>query len=237
MDTSTATGGIAALDGHTVRAVIHTTSGHTHARRLMGAVDATLTLAGMTMSDVDAFAVTTGPGSFTGLRIGIGAVKGFALATGRPVAAVSTLDALACQFPPFEGTVCPLLDARKGQVYTALYACGKGENWEQTRPACVIDPAVWLKRLELPCLFVGDGLHVYRPLIEAVFNGGARLAPANLNTPNACVVGWIGMEDLERGNGVDVAQLSPDYIRKSDAEIKLQKGLVGSAATGMAGSG
>jgi tRNA threonylcarbamoyladenosine biosynthesis protein TsaB len=232
VDTSTATGGIAVLDGHTVRAVIHTTSGHTHARRLMATVDAALTLAGMTMDDIDAFAVTTGPGSFTGLRIGIGAVKGFALARSRPVAAVSTLDVLARQFPPFDGKVCPVLDARKGQVYTALYECGDGENWAQIRPPCVIDPAIWLKELEGPCLFVGDGLNTYRPLVEAAFTGTARCAPAHLNTPNACVVGWIAKRDLEAGNGVDVARLSPDYIRKSDAEIKLEKGLVGSTQSG-----
>lgn len=225
VDTSTQTEGVAALDGDTVRAVIHTTNTQTHARRLMSTVDATLKMAGMGINDFDGFAVTTGPGSFTGLRIGIGAVKGFALATDKPVVGVSTLEALAGGVPGFRGRVCPVLDARKGQIYTALYEC-RGEDREVIEPACVADPEQWLSRIDPPCLFVGDGLHAYKGFIEETRGPEPQYAPACFNTLNACVVGQIGRREFERGNTVQVDRLTPLYIRKSDAEIKLEKAMV-----------
>ena len=223
VDTSTDTEGVAVLDGETVRAAIHTTNPKTHARRLMATVDATLTLAGMTLKDFDGFAVTTGPGSFTGLRIGISAVKGFALAMAKPVAGVSTLEALARQFPGFSGKICPLLDARKGQIYTALYQSRGGNQWRMVKSACVVDPEAWLDELDLPCLFVGDGLHSYRDLIEERFGGEVQFAPPCFNILNACVVGQIGIQEIGLGNAVEVGRLTPYYIRKSDAEMKLEK--------------
>jgi tRNA threonylcarbamoyladenosine biosynthesis protein TsaB len=226
IDTSTQTGGVAVLEGETTRAAVHTTSPKTHAGRLMAAVDATLKMADTTMDDIDGFAVTTGPGSFTGLRIGIGAVKGFALATGKPVAGVSTLDVLAHQLSVFSGRICPLLDARKGQIYTALYrSTGTGE-WKAIEEPCVADPGEWLKRVDPPCLFAGDGLNQYKGLVERTYGMEARFAPAPLNSLHAGVVGWLGMRQIEGGKATDAARISPCYVRKSDAEIKLEKGLL-----------
>jgi len=234
VDTSTPTEGVAALDGETARAVIHTTSAQTHARRLMSTVDSALTMAGMTIEDCDGFAVTVGPGSFTGLRIGISAVKGFALATNKPVVGVSTLEALAAGIPGLSGRICPLLDARKGQVYAALYQCG-GEGLEVIEPPRVVDPEMWLRRVDGPCLFVGDGVGAYRHLIEERVVSGARFAPPCFHAPNACVVGRIGIREFERGNTVPVDRLTPLYIRKSDAEIKLEKGMVAPPRDGSLG--
>ena len=230
VDTSTHTEGVAALDGDTVRAVIHTTGPKTHAKRLMTTVDTVLKLADMTLDDFDGFAVTTGPGSFTGLRIGISAVKGFAVATAKPVAGVSTLEALARQFPGFPGKICPVLDARKGQIYSALYRFGEKGDRRVLKSPCVVDPETWLQAVDPPCLFVGDGLLVYRDLVVEKLGDAAQFAPPCLNSLNACVIGQMGMKEIALGNAVDVNRLSPQYIRKSDAEIKLEKAQVGASS-------
>jgi tRNA threonylcarbamoyladenosine biosynthesis protein TsaB len=183
-------------------------------------------MAHLDLRELDGFAVTRGPGSFTGLRIGISTVKGLALATGKPVAGVSTLDALAYQFPSFPDYVCPLLDARKGEVYTALYKCIPHMTWEKVADDRAIGPREWLMQIEGACLFVGDGATLYKNLVKEIIGEQARFAPPYLNTVRASVVAHIGMEQIERGEVGDVAFLVPHYIRKSDAEIKLDKGKV-----------
>ncbi|NVM56803.1 MAG: tRNA (adenosine(37)-N6)-threonylcarbamoyltransferase complex dimerization subunit type 1 TsaB [Desulfobacterales bacterium] len=227
VDTASRTGSVAVLGDEAILAEMQVTSEETHAKRLMSAIDSTLRMAGTGISECDGFAVTTGPGSFTGLRIGISAVKGLGFATGKPVTAVSTLDALAYQFPSFPDLICPLLDARKGEVYSALYKCGHYMEWEKVTPDCAIDPREWLTQIEGFCLFVGDGATLYSGLIKEIVGQQARFAPPYLNTVRASVVAYIGMKQIERGQVVDVALLVPHYIRKSDAEIKVEKGKAG----------
>jgi len=223
VDTSSRTGSVAVLENEAVLAEIQVTSTETHAKRLMSAIDSALRMAGIGVSECDGFAVTTGPGSFTGLRIGISAVKGLGFATAKPVTAVSTLDALAYQFPTVADLICPLLDARKGEVYTAIYKCGSYMDWDKVTPDSAVDPRQWLMQIEGSCLFVGDGASLYRNLIKQIVGQKARFAPPYLNTVRASVVAYIGMKQIERGQVVDVGSLVPHYIRKSDAEIKLGK--------------
>ncbi|OEU45525.1 MAG: tRNA N6-adenosine(37)-N6-threonylcarbamoyltransferase complex dimerization subunit TsaB [Desulfobacterales bacterium S7086C20] len=220
VDTSTQSGGVALLDGQDLIAGLYMTSTKTHAKRLMSDVDTMLRMANMGLNECDGFVVTTGPGSFTGLRIGISTVKGFAFATGKPVAGVSTLNVLACQFPWFSELVCPMLDARKGEIYTALYKYRSQDNWEQVSPECAVDPKEWLVQIKAPCLFVGNGAVLYRDLIKQELGDQARFAPPYLNIPQAAVAAWIGMRQIAKGGAVDVASLVPNYIRQSDAEIK-----------------
>ncbi len=222
VDTATQSGGVALLDGQDLIAGLYMTSTKTYAKRLMTDVDTVLRMANMGLHECDGFVVTTGPGSFTGLRIGISAVKGFALATGKPVAGVSTLNVLACQFPWFSELVCPILDARKGEIYTALYKHRGQDDWEQISPECAVDPKEWIMRIKAPCLFVGNGAVLYRDLIEQELGDQARFAPPYLNMPQAAVAAWIGMRQIKKGRTVDIASLVPNYIRKSDAEIKLE---------------
>ena len=227
VDTSTRTGSVALLEDDTMVAELQVSSAETHAKRLMAVIDATLDLAGLGLEAVDAFAVTVGPGSFTGLRIGISAVKGLAFATGKPVTGVSTLEALAYQFPWSPGLVCPLLDARKDEVYTALYRCGGRETVEKVSSDCAVRPKEWLERIQEDCLFVGDGAVAYKDMIEKIVGRGARFAPFYLHAPRASVVGALGMEQIKRGETADVSELVPFYIRQSDAEIKLAQGKLG----------
>ncbi|MCK4390789.1 MAG: tRNA (adenosine(37)-N6)-threonylcarbamoyltransferase complex dimerization subunit type 1 TsaB [Desulfobacterales bacterium] len=224
VDTSGQTGGVAILERNTVLAEVAVTSAQTHAKRIMLTVDTTLGMAGLTIADCDAFAVTTGPGSFTGLRIGISTVKGLAFATNKPVTGVSTLDALAYQFPLFSHLICPVLDARKGQIYTALYEYASSMKWERLIGDCAAEPRQWLKQIQRPCLFVGDGAFVYGELIRETLRSLACFAPPYLNTVRASVVASIGMKQILNGQVADVGRLVPHYIRKSDAEIKLGRG-------------
>jgi len=221
-DTSTQSGGVALLNGPDLIAGLYMTSTKTHAKRLMSNVDTVLRMANMDLNDCDGFVVTTGPGSFTGLRIGISAVKGFALATGKPVAGVSTLTVLACQFPWFSELVCPILDAGKGEIYTALYKHRDKNNWEQISPECAVDPEEWIMQIKAPCLFVGNGAVLHGDFIKQKIGDQARFAPPYLNMPQAVVAARIGMRQIEKGRTVDIASLVPNYIRKSDAEIKLE---------------
>jgi tRNA threonylcarbamoyladenosine biosynthesis protein TsaB len=220
VDTSTRTGSVAVLNGDTVLAEVEVTSQETHAKRLVSAIDVTLGMTDKTVADCNGFAVTTGPGSFTGLRIGISTVKGLGFATGQPVAGVSTLDALAYQFPSFPHLICPVLDARKGQVYTALYKSTGHMRWKRVIEGCAVEPGEWLKKVGGPCLFVGDGACVYAVLIKKTLSDLAYFAPAYMNRVRASVVGYIGMKQILDGQTTDVEQLVPHYIRKSDAEIK-----------------
>jgi len=222
VDTSTWTGGIAVLKGDTVVAEIQETTHKTHAKRLMYLIDSALKMADMDLQAVEAFAVTIGPGSFTGLRIGVSAVKGLAFATGRPVTGVSTLDVLVSQFPWYPNVICPMLDARKGQIYTALYEWDPDGQWRKVLQDCAIAPGVWIGRIDRPCLFVGDGSVIYQNMIENGIGSLARFAPPYLNGIRASVVAHVGAEQIRKGDTVDVALLAPNYIRKSDAEIKLE---------------
>jgi len=220
VDTSTWTGGIAVLKDDTVIAEIQVTTAKTHAKRLMVVIDCALKMADMDLKAVDAFAVTIGPGSFTGLRIGVSAVKGLAFAMGCSVTGVSTLDVLVSQFPWYPDLICPMLDARRGQIYTALYSWDPGGRWRKVAKDCAVDPETWLSRIVRPCLFVGDGSVVYQHMIEKRVGPLARFVPPYLNGIRASVVAHVGAEQIGKGNTVDVASLAPNYIRKSEAEIK-----------------
>ena len=224
VDTSTRTGSVAVLEGDTVLAELAVTSAQTHAKRLMPAIDATLGMAGLTISECDGFAVTTGPGSFTGLRIGISTVKGLGFATKKPITGVTTLDALAYQFLSFPHLICPVLDARKGQIYTALYECASHKGLKRVIEDCAVEPKEWLNQIQGLCLFAGDGAVVYKELIRETLGDLAHFAPPYLNTVRASVVAYIGMKQILDGKIADVSSLVPYYIRKSDAEIKVEKG-------------
>jgi tRNA threonylcarbamoyladenosine biosynthesis protein TsaB len=220
VDTSGRTGSVAILEDRTLLAEVSTTAEQTHAKRLMSAIVATLEMAGLTVEEFDGFAVTTGPGSFTGLRIGISTVKGLAAATDKPVAGVSTLDALAYQFCSQAYPVCPIIDARKGQVYTALYKCDTRMHPKKLVEDCAVKPEQWMKRIEPPCLFVGDGAVVYGELIRKTFGQRVQFAAPYLNAVRASVVATMGMKQILEGAALDAAGLAPYYIRKPDARVK-----------------
>jgi tRNA threonylcarbamoyladenosine biosynthesis protein TsaB len=212
VDTSTLAGGVALLDGDRVVGESLLDVRTTHSERVMVAVDRALADAGWPSPSLDGFAVTVGPGSFTGLRIGLAAVKGLALALGRPIAGVPTLDAMAAGLPFTTHPVCPVLDARKGEVYACLYRWD-GLAFRREWDYLALAPEALAARLTEPVIGIGDGAAL-------VPTPWMTLARPVRRGPSAAVVGWIGHEALRRGETVDAAALVPFYLRPSEAELK-----------------
>ncbi len=220
IDTAVATGSVAIIEDDVLVGEMLLTSRRTHARRVMKSVDTLLSVTEHTLSDFDGFAVSIGPGSFTGLRIGISTVKGLAFSVGKPIVAVTTLDALANQFPTSNTLICPILNARKGEVYTALYRTDENGAVVRAGDYAVVSPSDWVRRITEPALFVGDGVEEYGSLIKEKLGPLAHFAPPFLNTIRASVVAYIGMKRLKNKEPDDAKTLVPFYIRPSYAEIK-----------------
>jgi tRNA threonylcarbamoyladenosine biosynthesis protein TsaB len=166
---------------------------------------------------MDGFAVTVGPGAFTGLRVGIALVKGLALATGKPAVPLSSLALLAMNAMGSAIPVCPLFDARKGEVYGALYDFAAGAGPVVAEIAA--DPAAFLARLEGRALFLGDGAVRYHDLIVEIMGDRAQFADPALQHPRASAGIVLAQNAFASGLAVPPARLLPRYLRLSEAEL------------------
>ena len=221
MDTATRSCSVALTDGNRLSAEMTTTRKQTHSRHLMGMIDTVLRTAGLTVAEMDGFAANRGPGSFTGLRIGISTLKGLALASGKSLIGISGLEALARQFPFSTHLICPILDARKGEVYTAVYQKTTAGITPLTEERAV-PPAEAVSGIDRPCIFLGDGALLIRELISARLGDQALFAPAGFHTLRASMVAFMAKFRLEKGDIEAPAVFAPRYIRKSDAELHLE---------------
>ena len=232
METSTLTGGAALVEGDTVVAECRLSLAVTHTERLLPAVDHVLRAAGLGLADVDALAVSVGPGSFTGLRIGLSTMKGLAFATRKPLCGVPTLDALAWCLPFADSPVCPVLDAKRGEVYSALYrtAAGRLERlWDYRAVAPEALAAALAQERPGPVIFLGDGAAPFAPIFQRVLGDAARFAPPAQRLPSAVTVADLARAALERGESADPAALVPLYLRRSEAELGRERQGVGPA--------
>ena len=226
VETSTLTGAVALLEAGSLVAESRVSVAVTHGERLMAAIDGVLRAARWELADVDAFAVARGPGSFTGLRIGLSTVKGLAFATGKPAVGVGTLDALAWRLPYCAYPVCPVLDARKNEVYAALYRTRDG-RLELLEAPWAVAPATLAEELRAavdgPVVFVGDGVGRFAAVLGEILGARACLAPADLRVPSAVTVGELAGPELDRGEAADPASLVPLYLRPSEAELARER--------------
>lgn len=222
VDTATKICSVAVNENRTLLAELTINHGHTHSTHLMPMIDAVLNHCKLSLQHIDGFAVSRGPGSFTGLRIGLSTIKGLALAESKPVAGVSALDALAYQFPFASATICPMIDARKGEIYTAGYSFTDGEL-TQLWPAKALTPEAAVENISNLCLFVGSGAVLYKDLISDIAGDRASFAPAGQDYIRAATIGLLGHQLLSRQQGTPPSQLTPWYIRPSDAVRKLSK--------------
>jgi tRNA threonylcarbamoyladenosine biosynthesis protein TsaB len=226
VETSTLTGAVAVLDSGAVVAESRVSVAVTHGERLMAAIDGVLRAARCELADIDAFAVAQGPGSFTGLRIGLSTVKALAFATGKPVVGVPTLEALAWRLPYCAYPVCPILDAKKNEVYAGLYRTLEGQLEVLEAPRAVA-PATLAEDLRASVtgsiVFLGDAVAPYAPVLVDVLGVRARLAPADLRLPSAVTVGELGSLALRNGEVRDPASLVPLYLRPSEAELARER--------------
>jgi tRNA threonylcarbamoyladenosine biosynthesis protein TsaB len=189
-----------------------------HSDRLLCLVEQLLSNCGLSMREVDALALAVGPGSFTGLRVGMATVKGLSLATGKPIAAVSSLRMLAMQAPCGHLPVCSLFDARKKQVYAGLFHWQNGLP-QAMHPEVVVSPQELLATLSEPTIFVGDGAQLYRDLIVERLAGQAHFLPFSHQQPRAAHLLPLAAHDLGQGRVVSLTELIPHYIRRSEAEM------------------
>ena len=194
-------------------------TGMTHSQTLMVMAQDLLKQCGLTARDVDAVAVANGPGSFTGVRIGVAAAKGFAWGREIPCVGVSTLEAMVLTLGAWQGYVCPVMDARRSQVYNALFhvSGGKLERIREDRAISLADLGEELKNLEEPIFLVGDGSNLcYNTLLETVT--GLVLPPEHRMHQRASGVALAAEALLAAGGTFSGAELVPNYLRLSQAE-------------------
>ncbi len=213
LDTSALTATAAVLDGDTIVCEESTTTKLTHSQTIMPMIDDLLRKASLDISDIDLFACSCGPGSFTGLRIGIGTVKGLAYGTGKKVCAVSTLEALAHNIPFSDYIIAPIMDARRGQVYNALY------RWENGKLITIEEPrAISIEELcnslNEKTVFVGDGVKAYKDKISVLLGDSALFAPPSHVLQRASCVAMAALSK----EVTQPAELSAVYLRKPQAE-------------------
>jgi tRNA threonylcarbamoyladenosine biosynthesis protein TsaB len=218
VDTSTRSCSVAIVDGCDLLAEITSGNGHTHSRHLMAMIDSALNMADTNLDQLDGLAFTSGPGSFTGLRIGISTILGLATAMHKPIVGISGLDALALQAAVPDMTICPLIDGRRNEVYFAHYRWEDG-NLIQVAAEQVMPPRQALIGLDPPVLFAGNGALLYQELIRECLGDSARFALNCRHTLRASTIAWIGMKRFEIGDVDDIYRFEPMYIRRPDAKI------------------
>ncbi len=218
-ETSAKADSAALFDGDRLLGEIYQNTGLTHSQTLLVMAQDLLRQCGKTPKDVTHLAVAEGPGSFTGVRIGMAAAKGFAWGGELPLYGVSTLEAMALGFGAVDGIVCPVMDARREQVYNALFAA-EGGNLRRLCPDRAIGLDALgeeLKNSKKPVFLVGDGSTLcYNTLLERV--PALILPPEHRLHQRAVGVGLAALQKLERGEPASAAALTPNYLRLSQAE-------------------
>lgn len=192
----------------------------THSQTLLPMFDAVVSMTELDLDSVDGIAVAAGPGSFTGLRIGMSTVKGLGLALDKPVVAVPTCHALAYNLWGSDKLICPILDARRSQVYTALYEFKDEEmiTLKEQDAMDINDLIDIINDMDRDVIFVGDGIPVFKERIEEKIKNKAYFAPAHLNRQRAGSVAALGMIYMKEGKAENADDVKPVYLRKSQAE-------------------
>ena len=192
----------------------------THSQTLVPMLDELRNMIDLDMETIDAIALAAGPGSFTGLRIGSATGKGLAQALDIPIIHVPTLEGMACNAYGFEGVVCPIMDARRSQVYTGVYRMSVN-GLEVVMDGCAIaieELVTVLKKYDEKILFIGDGIPVFKEYLIGELPDRAVFAPANMNRQRAASVAILGAKYYEQGMAVPAKDHLPEYFRSSQAE-------------------
>ncbi len=204
----------------------------THSQTLLPMIDEVVRMTDLDLSEINAIAVSGGPGSFTGLRIGSATAKGLGLALDKPLIHVPTVDGLAYQVYGCRDIICPIMDARRNQVYTGIYtfsaSAGKKEGTREVDPVfqvlrmqmaiAVEDLIRRLNNYNRPVVFLGDGVPVYREMLSAGLKVPYSFAPSYMNRQRAAVVGALGIRYYQAGKYETAMEHQPEYLRQSQAE-------------------
>ncbi len=221
IDTATSICSVALLDSGKLRGENLLCGQKNHSEKLAKLIDELYKNTEVLPESIDLIAVSSGPGSFTGLRVGISTAQGLAFALGKDLIGISTLDVLAYQAGFYSGYICPMIDARKQQVYTCLYKSSEDGRMEKTEMERVVDPEKWLLGLRehRRVLFTGDGARMYNNEISSVLKGKHIFLPCYSAIPRASVIACIAHERYKRSNKNEPAKITPLYVRVPEAEL------------------
>ena len=213
----------ALVDDRVLVAQMVTNRKKTHSEMMMPQIEQMFKSAEIDPMEVDVFAAAVGPGSFTGVRIGVATAKAMAQAAGKPCVAVSTLEALAHSSRFFDGIVSPILDARRGQVYNALFDSKKGSLLRLTedRALALEDLIMELKTIDRDVIFMGDGVLAFEDEVRLALGERAFFSPKTTSMNLGGAVAEIGARIYKNGGGITYGELVPSYIRLSQAERDL----------------
>lgn len=199
----------------------------THSQTLLPMIEKVVDMSGIEIEQIDAIAIAAGPGSFTGLRIGSATAKGIGLALKKPVVSVPTLEGLAYRVSVFDGIICPIMDARRNQVYTGIYKMDKGNLvcLSEQKAVDIHEIMEELEKYDEKVIFLGDGVEVQRETIEKEFKKEYCFAPIHLSKQSAAAVAVLGDIYFNQGKAEDAAEHKPIYLRKSQAEREREERL------------
>lgn len=193
----------------------------THSQTLMPMLDEVVKMTELDLKSIDAIAIASGPGSFTGLRIGAASAKGLGLALDKPLVSVPTVDAIAYSLWGVSGYICPMMDARREQVYTGVYSFNdNGEFFVHTSQCAVSieELAEILNSYGQKVYLLGDGVPTLLEKLTIALKVPYVLAPAGFNRQRAASVGLLAKKYFEEGKTVTASEMAPEYLRKSQAE-------------------
>lgn len=222
VDTTSYGCSVAVVESGEVLSESHLQERETHSKHLLKQIDEVLDTAGLDIQMMDGFAVAKGPGSFTGLRIGISTLKGLAAALEKPLAGVSSLKALACGVPCCSQQICSVIDARKNEIYASFFNYTENTLTRLTGDFS-ITPEKLAGEIDQSTIFVGSGVEIYKNTFIKIMGDNALFLADNYNFINSVNVGKLAALDLNDNKTDDLHSLLPNYIRKSDAEINLKK--------------
>ncbi len=224
LDSSSLVASVAVMEDKKLLGEYNVNNGLTHSKNLMPMLTELMKTLGLKPSDIDIYAASIGPGSFTGIRIGVTSIKAMAYATGKPVVSVPTLDALAYNAEGFDGVICPIMDARNNQVYTAAYRYEDGRQVRLTEYMGVPVPELVeiLKGMDSKITFLGDGVYVHRDFLSGSLLDKCFFVPEINMMQRGASVAYAAFNDALEGKLQDAFSMLPFYLRKSQAERELE---------------
>jgi tRNA threonylcarbamoyladenosine biosynthesis protein TsaB len=218
IDTAGRSGSVALVDETQVLASFYLRQAPPFSSHLMRLVDAVCAQVGCRISDLGGFAISLGPGGFTSLRVGLATAQGLAMATGKPLVGCSTFEALVATAAGWHGTVCPVLEARRGEVYAAFYH-RQGATVREVMPGMVTTPDALCTLVTERTLFLGSGVRVYRALLAATLGAHAICLENVVEGELAASVARLGQARLQHARTAARQTLTPLYIRAADARL------------------
>lgn len=223
LESSAKAGSVAILDNQKILGEFYLNVGLTHSQTLAPMIKTLLENTKLSLEDIDAFAVSVGPGSFTGIRIGVSTIKGMAFALNKPCIGVSTLEGMAFNIPKYNGIICTCMDARCNQVYNALFEIQDNlpKRLTKDRAISIEDLINELKLLQKKVILVGDGAEICYNKMKDIID--TEIAPEHLRYQRASTVALAAGSIKEKSNLISCNALNPVYLRLSQAERELQK--------------